>query len=151
MTFSPIKRRNTAVNRKRVKTLERRLEYLDERIEEYDELYTEGDPGWDRAERAAVRWALEKAQEWIAADPLFEILWSREQFPEEATLENLIDLLGSRAEYQGEDVEIVGAHFDARRNGHQVVRLALRPLASDPARIVRPERLVDIRRAERVQ
>ncbi len=151
MTFVPIKRRNTAVNRKRVRTLGRRLEYLDERIAEYDLGFMDGDPAWDRAERAALQWALEKAQEWIDADPLFEILWSCERFPEEATLENLIDLLGSRAEYQGEDVEIVGAHFDPRRDGHQVVRLILRPLASDPLRSVSPERLVDIRRAERVQ
>lgn len=64
------RRRDNRHHRRHIDVIRRRIAWLDTRIDNYD---AKGDPARDRAERAALCWALEIVEEWIAADPLNEL------------------------------------------------------------------------------
>jgi hypothetical protein len=52
------------------------VEFLRERIQDYDNGSMQGDPAWDKEELGALLWAIAGRKEWMARDPLFDVLWT---------------------------------------------------------------------------
>jgi hypothetical protein len=121
--FKPVKRRDNKTSRKRMELLERRREHLLDRIMDPEKRST----SWDEEEEAALRWALDVLDEWIELDPLFEIDWSSERV-DNASLQDLVNLLGLEAIHDGHRHEIVEVRFADGQSQRKVARLTLQPL-----------------------
>lgn len=117
-------RRDTRVNRKRLDALRRRRDFLQGRVDSYKGKSASR----DEAECAALAWAIQIVEEWIADDPLIEVSWSRTIFTEAATADDVADLIGREIGYNTDGrAEVVAARAMPRKQP-RTIRLLLLPL-----------------------
>lgn len=120
-------KRDIALTRKRVAVIQRRVDALEDRLRSYRGERT----GRIKMEIACYKWLLNTViPEWIAGDPLIEADWCGTRFTDNATHQDITDLLGTEVMYHGERYEIQGSRF-LHGTFRPVVRLTLRPLGSD--------------------
>jgi len=144
----PVNKRNNDEARRHLKNLERRLDFLDERILTYVQRKGQpAEPNWDLAERGSIAWAIGIVRRWMSEDPLFDCDYTG-VLADTATPEELADMLGTEARFQGKSVEIMGARAFERK-GRRTIRFTLRRRSdaevrgedrSRPLRKVGPER-----------
>lgn len=123
--FRRVPRRANRQNRRRLDTLQRMLRRAEEGLE--DGLFAYKDANRLAAEIAALRWAVQVAEAWVDEDPLFDVEW-RSDFTDSATLQDILDMLGTAVIYRGAAHEVLEVEFVRRDEPGQTVRLALRAL-----------------------
>jgi hypothetical protein len=96
-----------------------------------------GDPSRDQAEAAAIAWSLDVISEWMAEDPVIDVDWQGTAFTDNASVEDIQDLVGRVGFYRPatgrmpKPHKIVSARFASKIDERNIIRLGLLSVDDD--------------------